>query len=308
MRLGFITSCLPTETIDSIAPWAASAGFEALEVAAWPADFPLAPTHIDVERAAEGEVERVQAVLDQAGLSVSAIAYYENNLHADLQVREANHAHLRRCVDAAAAMGCRYVGTFIGRDVTRTVSENLALGERVLPALVDYAGEREVILIVENCPMEGWHPDGYPANLAYSPELWDWMIGLGLALNFDPSHLVWLGIDPVAALRPYAGSIPHFQAKDTEVDLAARTRYAVYGRTIGRSSEWDNGWWRYRLPGRGSVDWSAVLATLEDGGFEGTVSIEHEDPVWSGTPERTRHGLELAAAHLRSSAPLAFRP
>ena len=37
--------------------------------------------------------------------------------------------------------------------------------------------------------MEGWHPDGYPGNLAYSPELWEWMFSLGLKLNFDPSHL-----------------------------------------------------------------------------------------------------------------------
>ncbi len=57
-------------------------------------------------------------------------------------------------------------------------------------------------LMIENCVMEGWHPDGYPGNLAYSPELWEWMFDLGLWLNFDPSHLLWIGIDPVAALEP----------------------------------------------------------------------------------------------------------
>ena len=72
-----------------------------------------------------------------------------------------------------------------------------------MPPLVDYAGERGVKLMIENCVMEGWHPDGAPGNLAYSPELWEWMFALGLYLNFDPSHLLWLGIDPVAALRPY---------------------------------------------------------------------------------------------------------
>ena len=79
--------------------------------------------------------------------------------------------------------------------------ENLRLAETVLPPLVEYAAARGVRLVVENCPMEGWHPDGYPANLAYSPELWGWLAELGLWLNYDPSHLVWLGIDPVAALE-----------------------------------------------------------------------------------------------------------
>ena len=69
--------------------------------------------------------------------------------------------------------------------------------------------------------MEGWHPDGYPANLAYSPELWDWLTDLGLYLNFDPSHLVWLGIDPVAgARRRTLDRVLHVQAKDVEVDAA----------------------------------------------------------------------------------------
>ena len=87
-----------------------------------------------------------------------------------------------------------------GATSTRTVRENMRLAEKVMPPLVEYAAARDVRLVVENCPMEGWHPDGYPANLAYSPELWDWLTSLGLFLNFDPSHLVWLGIDPVPAL------------------------------------------------------------------------------------------------------------
>jgi sugar phosphate isomerase/epimerase len=156
-----------------------------------------------------------------------------------------------------------------------------------------------VRLVVENCPMEGWHPDGYPANLAYSPELWEWMFSLGLYLNYDPSHLVWLGIDPVAALRPYVDRVLHVQAKDTELDLAARDRFGIYGRMRDKRSPWDTGWWRYRVPGRGQVDWRAVVDALDEGGFDGVVSVEHEDPVWSGDEERIEHGLEIARTTLR---------
>jgi sugar phosphate isomerase/epimerase len=147
--------------------------------------------------------------------------------------------------------------------------------------------------------MEGWHPDGYPANLAYSPELWRWMGELGLFLNFDPSHLVWLGIDPLAALVANIGQVLHVQAKDTQVNPGARDEYGVFGRLIDKGSEWDSGWWRYRIPGLGSVDWRRLVDALYEGGFDGFVSVEHEDPVWSGTPDKVKLGLTIAHRTLR---------
>ncbi|GAA5145439.1 sugar phosphate isomerase/epimerase [Nocardioides marinquilinus] len=295
MRLGLLTACLPGESLADVAGWAGAHGYRALEVAAWP-DVPgrdWEASHLDVAAFGEAEAAGVRALMDEHDLEVSAVAYYENNLHADERVREQTHEHLRRCIDAAQLLGVGLVGTFVGRDVTRTVTENLRLAEKVLPPLVDYAAERDVRLVIENCPMEGWHPDGYPANLAYSPELWGWLADLGLWLNYDPSHLVWLGIDPVAALEAHADRVLHVQAKDVEVDPAARDRYGVFGRVIDRR-EWVSGWWRYRIPGLGQVDWQRVIAALHQAGYDGVVSVEHEDPVWSGDGERVRHGLTLA--------------
>ena len=294
MKLGFLTACLPGEPLDGIAGWAAAHGYRALEVAAWPGDpgRPWEASHLAPDT---GEV------LARHGLTVSAVAYYENLLHHDPDERARIHDHLRRCVDDAAALGCPLVGTFIGRDITRTVADNLRLAEDLLPPLVAYARDRGVVFVVENCPMEGWHPDGYPANLAYSPELWRWMATLGFFLNFDPSHLVWLGIDPVAALAENLGLVKHVQAKDVQVDPAARNRFGVFGQVIDKPSAWTSGWWRYRVPGRGDVDWSGLLDVLYEGGYDGYVSVEHEDPVWSGTPERVRQGLEIAH---RTLAPL----
>jgi sugar phosphate isomerase/epimerase len=202
-------------------------------------------------------------------------------------------------VDAAALLGVDYVGTFIGRHPGLSVKENLAQAERELPALVEYAGERGVKIIIENCVMEGWHPDGYPGNLAYSPELWEWMFDLGFYLNYDPSHLLWLGIDPVAALKPYLDRIPHAQAKDAQLDPRARDRYGFFGRTVERTDGWDSGWWRYRVPGLGDVDWRRLVDTFYEGGFTGVLSVEHEDPVWSGDVERITGGLEIAHRTLR---------
>jgi sugar phosphate isomerase/epimerase len=295
MTLGFLTACLPGTPLDEIAEWAGSHGYSALEVAAWP-DRPgrdWEASHLDVESFGEQDAAQVRALLDRHGLELSAVAYYENNLHEDLAVREATHEHLRRCIDAAQLLGVGLVGTFVGRDVSLSVTENLRLAEKVLPPLAEYAAARDVRLVVENCPMEGWHPDGYPANLAYSPELWGWMAQLGLWLNYDPSHLVWLGIDPLAALDAHADKVLHVQAKDVEVHAAARTEYGVFGRVLDREP-WVSGWWRYRIPGLGEVDWRRLVDRLYQAGYDGVVSVEHEDPVWSGDPGRVYQGLSIA--------------
>lgn len=296
MKLGFLTACLPQLPLDEIAAWAAGHGYQALEVAAWPStgsrDFEA--SHLDVARFDKRAADEVRALFDTHALTLSSVAYYENNLHPDENRRSEIAAHVRACVDAAALLGVETVGTFIGRHPGLSVRENLALGERVLPPLVEYAGERGVKVIIENCVMEGWHPDGYPGNLAYSPELWEWMFALGLYLNYDPSHLLWLGIDPVAALKPYVDRIPHAQAKDAQLDPRARDRYGFFGRTVAREDGWDSGWWRYRVPGLGDVDWRRVVDTLYEGGFTGVLSVEHEDPVWSGDVGRVTQGLEIA--------------
>ena len=301
MKLGFLTACLPELELDDIAAWAASTGYEALEVAVWPStgsrDFEA--SHIDVADFGGGEAEQVTGLFDKHGLVLSSLAYYENNLHPDEQRRAEIAAHVKHAVDAAALLGVETVGTFIGRHPGLSVKENVALAEIALPPLVEYAGERGVKIIIENCVMEGWHPDGYPGNLAYSPELWEWMFSLGLYLNYDPSHLLWLGIDPVTALKPYIDRIPHAQAKDAQLDPGGRDRYGFFGKTISREHPWDEGWWRYRVPGRGQVDWSGVVDTLYEGGFTGVLSVEHEDPVWGGTEAKVKQGLEIAYRTLR---------
>jgi sugar phosphate isomerase/epimerase len=301
MKLGFLTACLPGLSLEEIAAWAAAHGYEALEVAAWPAlgDRPFTATHLNAADFGERQADEIRMLLEANGLSLSSLAFYDNNLHPDEQERHAIHEHLIRLIDAAALLGCPTVGTFVGRDPGASVATNLRTAEREFPRLVDYAGERGVKLIIENCVMEGWHPDGYPGNLAYSPELWEWMFGLGLYLNFDPSHLIWMGIDPAAAIAPYVDRVLHAQAKDIEIFPEKRNRFGWPGIAVNRTDPWNVGWWRYRVPGLGQVDWVRVIDRLAEGGFDGVLSVEHEDPVWGGSEDRIMTGLEVAHRTLR---------
>jgi sugar phosphate isomerase/epimerase len=293
---------MPDRSLEDIAAWAGAGGYEALELAAWPSlgDRPFTASHVKADAFDGAEEERVRKALSDNGLVLSALAYYDNNLAPDPAERESYHEHLRACIDVAAALGGVPVGTFIGRDPGRSIAENVREAERVFPPLVEYAGERGVSLMIENCVMEGWHPDGYPGNLAYSPELWEWMFSLGLQLNFDPSHLLWLGIDPIEALRPYVDHVVHAHAKDAEIFESERNRYGFFGRTATREeSPWDMGWWRYRIPGLGEIDFRRYVDTLYEGDFGGVLSVEHEDPVWGGTPELVEAGLRIAHNNLR---------
>jgi sugar phosphate isomerase/epimerase len=300
MKLGFLTACMPELSLPAITSFAQTNDFEALEVAAWPLSSrgrPFTATHIDV--LSRGTFDGVRELFARNKLILSSLAYYDNNLHPDREERLNVNNHVLACIEAAAVLGCPTVGTFIGRDPTASVAENLRQAERIFPPMVQRAGELGVRIVIENCVMEGWHPDGYPGNLAYSPELWEWLIGLGLYLNFDPSHLLWIGIDPVSAVRTVMNSVAHVQAKDIELFPDERNRYGVFGKATSRTGPWDVGWWRYRVPGRGQVDWHKLLDALYEGGFDGVVSVEHEDPVWGGNPERVATGLRIAHDTLR---------
>ena len=300
MKLGFLTACLPDRSLTDIATWAAANGFAALEVAAWPdlGDRPFTATHLKAETLDEATAAEVRALFDAHNLELSSLAFYDNNLHPDAGERKAINDHVLACIDAAALLGCPTVGTFVGRNWNQSIKEDLADAEEVFKPLVDRANEKGVKIIIENCFMEGWHPDGYAGNLAYSPELWEWMFSLGLYLNFDPSHLTWLGIDPIEAVKPYVDKIPHAQAKDIQLFPDQRNRYGWPGKSVVREDPWDVGWWRFRVPGLGDVDWRRLVDALYEGGFDGVLSVEHEDPVWGGTEDRIETGLKVAAATL----------
>ena len=115
MKLGFLTACLPEQPLEAIAPFAAAVGYEALEIAAWPAldNRPFTATHVVVDPLAGDEIDRVRTCLDPYGLSVSSLAYYGNNLHPDPR-RTSGNERSTCCVASTRPqlLGCPTVGSF----------------------------------------------------------------------------------------------------------------------------------------------------------------------------------------------------
>jgi sugar phosphate isomerase/epimerase len=298
VKLGLLTAAFPDLSLEQVAEWAASEGFEMLEVACWPAAGGerrryAGVSHIDVENF---DPDAVRGLLERHGLELSSLAYYPNNLHPDDREREAAHAHLRKVIAAAERLGVGLVGTFVGNDKDRPLPENLQRFRELWPPLVEYAGEHGVRIAIENCPMI-FSYDEWPGgnNLAWSPAIWDELFSAipaqNFGLNLDPSHLVWLMIDYERAVYDYAERIFHVHAKDMEIRREGLYRHGSLSSGIG--------WQVPRLPGLGEVRWDRFLSALYAVGYDGPVIIEHEDRGFEGSLEIVKRGFEIARNVLR---------
>ena len=303
MKIGFLTACLPKVGLDELVGWAGDQGFGAIEMAAWPVatDRDYQARQIDAAKFTKGDANRINELLAEHNLTVSAMAYYDNNLDPDPAVRRHHHDHLKKVIKAAGLLEVGLVGTFVGARPDKTPTENMKEIGNVFRGLVEYAEGHGVRLMIENCPMEHWQRFGLPGNYAYSPELWEALFNEvpsdSFGLNFDPSHLYWLGIDYLRAAREFAPKIFHAHAKDTELLPDGVYRYGPFGRQI-EPIPWQSGWWRYRIPGLGRIDWRSFVNVLQEAGYDHVLSIEHEDPIWEGSEEKVKHGLALGLKHL----------
>ena len=301
MKLGLLTAAFPDATLDEIADWAAANGFEALEVACWPASEGAVRRyagvcHIDVERLDDGGARELLAGLERRGLSISGLAYYPNPLDPDPAERERAAGHLTKVIDAAQRLGVPTVGTFVGRDRARTIEDNWTVFDEVWPPLVAHAAQRGVKIAIENCPMI-FSGDEWPGgnNLAFAPAIWREMFRRipddSFGLNLDPSHLVWQFIDCERAIYEFADRIFHTHGKDVEVRPGGLYEWGTMSAGVG--------WQVPRLCGLGQVDWPRFFAALYGVGYDGVVSIEHEDRRFEGTPELVRRGFLIARDTLR---------
>ena len=243
----------------------------------------------------------IEDTTKRAGLGISSLAYYDNNLDADENKRAFINRHLLRCIDYAALLGVPSVGTFVWRDYTKSVEKNFDLFEKVFVPIVEYAAERNVQVVIENCPMDSWQISGMPGTISFSPELWDEMFRrvphANFGLNYDPSHMYLMKMDYLSPIRQFGDRIFHVHAKDGLIDDKKFAYYGVYNRQLGR--ELTNGFWTCKIPGHGGVDFVEFFEQLASVGYNGTVSIELEDPQFEGSPEAAKKGLLLSKEYLQ---------
>jgi sugar phosphate isomerase/epimerase len=296
MKLGFCADW-SEERLD----FAAEAGFDCLELGVGPG------TALPLED--DAGFERVRELCARRGLEVATVFCGVPHLSPDAAERERARRAFTLALRSCRRLGATIVATNAGGDPQ---SRHRLQLDRYREQFGEYARVAEgegVRIAIENCPSHGGYPVGI-GNLGFGPELWaalfDAVPSRAIGLEFDPSHLVFLMIDPLRALRGFGDRIYAFHAKDTEISRDGLARYGCFGKQLMgegeyREGTWDFGWWRFRIPGWGDLDWKELFRGLVDVGFDGHVIIEHEDPVFRGP--RHDEGLLRARDFLRQWVP-----
>ena len=140
--------------------------------------------------------------------------------------------------------------------------------------------------------------EGYPGPgaLCCTPEglraLFREIPSKAMGINYDPSHMIRMGIDPLRFLREFGDRVYHVHGKDTE--LLTENLYE-FGHeqppTFARRIPFGSVTWRYTIPGHGVMRWGEAFRILEELGYAGCVSIELEDANFNGTTAGEKLGI-----------------
>ncbi len=301
MKLGFVSAIMEDYSFEEMIDFASAKGFECVEVASWPmgkAERRYAGvTHVDAEKALEDDAyaNHIKDYCKEKNVEISSLAFYPNTMDGDLEKRNAAVEHLKNVIKASAKLGIGMVTTFIGRDQTKTVEENLELVKEVWPPIIKLAEELNVKLAIENCPML-FGPDQWPGgqNLMTTPVIWRKVFEIlpskNLGINYDPSHFVWQMIDYIKPIYEFADKIFHVHYKDIKLYKNKLEECGVMAYPLDFMSP--------KLPGLGDVDWGKYVSALTDIRFDGYTCIEIEDKAFEGSKEKVEKSLILSKRYL----------
>ena len=259
--------------------------------------------------ASEGKLKEFQAAIAESGLEISSLSCHGNPLHPDAALAQEHHAVFQATVKLAARLGVEVVTTFSGcpgdgSPGARYPNWVTCPWPPDFLKILDYQwNEVAIPYWKEQTRFAADHGvrkvalEAHPGFLVYNPET---MLRLRdatsevLGANFDPSHFFWQGIDPIKAVRKLgaAGAIHHVHAKDTGL-YKVNADYDGYLDTKPYSDEANRAWiFRTVGYGHGADFWTDFVSTLRLVGYDGTLSMEHEDSLMSPN-EGLRKGVEF---------------
>lgn len=302
MKLGVLTVLFGNKPLDEVCRYLKGLGVETVEIGC--GGFP-GKAHCDPEKLLNDEqaLKKFLADIHDNGLEISALSCHGNMVHPNRAMAESYIADFKNAVLLAEKIGIDTVITFSGcpGDCPESKHPNWVTcpwPEDFLEIL-DYQWNEVLIPFWKDmaayCRAHGVKRiafEMHPGFCVYNPETLLKLraaVGDEIGANFDPSHLIWQGMDPVAAIRELRGAIYHFHAKDTKVDSYNSARNGVldtkhYGDEANRA-------WIFRSVGYGMNEetWRKMMSELVLAGYDRSVSIEHEDSLMA--PEE---GLEKA--------------
>ena len=300
MKVGVLTVPLGDQPLGEAIDYLDSIGADAIELACggFVGDEHLPRwKYLDDENAQA----RLRDQVTEHDLEVSALATHNNPLHPDDDHAETADTELREAIRLAAQLDVDTVTTFSGLpgggpndEVPNWITApwpteheeahdyQWEIAEEYWSDLAGFADDHGVNVAIEMHPnMLVYEPTGMERLREATNDR--------IGANFDPSHLYWQGIDVTTAIRHLGDAIHHAHAKDTRI-YEANARVKGLLDTSPYTDEADRSWlFRSIGYGHGEAHWKDVVSTLRMVGYDGVLSIEHEDSLTSG-----REGLEKA--------------
>jgi len=272
MRVGMLTAPFGDKPLVEVLDFAKSAGIPCLEVVADPGSKHIDPVTIDAAKA-----DKVKQMLAERNLEISGLACFGDPCQPGGSEKFQNHA--RKMVDAAVWLGVPTLCMQIGMPLPNLgrINQIKQVVPKVYAPIIAYAKEKGIKIAIEN-----WFETCLQGIDTFEC-LFETIKDDNFGLNYDPSHLVHQQCNHLLPVRMFGKRIFHTHAKDTLVDVEVRARVGIYA----------GGWWRYVIPGSGSIHWGEYINHLRMNGYHGVLSIEHEDSALS-----RETGFVLAARHL----------
>ncbi len=299
MKLGLVSAILPDFTFEEVMDYAAKVGFQCVEVCCWPVGKAVRRyagiTHIDIDGITQEKMDYYKKYAADRGIEISSLGYYPNPMDADPETRTVAANHINALIDVSAAMGINMVTTFIGKDKTKTVEENLDLFEQIWTPIIKHAESKKVRVAIENCPML-YTKDEWPGgnNLACTPYIWEQMFKRipsdYLGLNYDPSHPYLIMADYVKPLYDFKDKIFHVHFKDIKIYKEKLDYYGAFSYPAL--------WHSPKLPGLGGVDFAAFCSALNDIRYTGPACIEVEDKAYEACIADVQSGIEQSYRYM----------
>ena len=307
MKLGVFTTLLSNLSLEESLKYFTSLGIEMVEIGCggYPGNAHANPEVLLNDPQALADFK---ALIAKYGVGISALSCHSNPVHPNKAEAAAADKTIRDTILLAEKLGLDQINTFSGCPGDHEGAKypnwvtcpwpndfleilDWQWNEVLIPywkGFVPFAREHGVTKIALEL---------HPGFMCYNSETLKRLraaVGPEIGANFDPSHLIWQGMDPVASIRALGDAIFHFHAKDTKVDTYNTAVNGVldtkpYSDEIHRS-------WVFRTIGYGNDAsyWKAIISNLRMVGYDGPISIEHEDGLMSA-----KEGLEKAVAFLK---------
>lgn len=307
MKIGVFTALLSDQSLENAVKYLKELNVDAVELSTggYAGKSHLNP---DLLLNNKHKIKELKEMLNNYNMEISGLSCHGNPVHPQKKIADKAHKDFEKAVLLAEKLEIDRVITFSG--CPGGSSKSIYPNWVTCPWPDDYSKILEYqwdeVLIPywkEAASFAKKHSinkialEMHPGFCVYNPETLLKLrkaVGNEIGANFDPSHLFWQGIDPVAAIRKLGASIYHFHAKDTKIDKLNSSVNGVldtkhYSDEINRS-------WIFRSVGygHGYQIWKDMISNLKMIGYDDVLSIEHEDSLMS-----TNEGLKKAVSFLK---------